>query len=54
MTSDRPYRKARSEAEAREEIRNCSGTQFDPKLAEIFLEVLNSEDQFGNMYKSKK
>jgi len=47
MTSDRPYRKARSEAEAREEIRKCSGTQFDPELAEMFLEVLNSEDQSG-------
>ena len=30
ITSDRPYRKARSFDAAREEILRCSGTQFDP------------------------
>jgi putative nucleotidyltransferase with HDIG domain len=37
ITSDRPYRKARSFEEAREEIIRCSGTQFDPQILEIFL-----------------
>ncbi|MCR4419300.1 MAG: diguanylate cyclase [Clostridia bacterium] len=41
MTSDRPYRKAKSVAEAVEEIRRCAGTQFDPDLAALFLEVLS-------------
>jgi putative nucleotidyltransferase with HDIG domain len=39
MTSDRPYRKALSYEAAREEIARCSGKQFDPRLADCFLEV---------------
>ena len=39
MTSDRPYRKARPFAEARQEIARCPGTQFDPRIAEAFLSV---------------
>jgi len=41
MVSDRPYRaykKSMSEEEALEEIRNNSGTQFDPRLVQIFVE----------------
>jgi len=38
MTHDRPYSKAVSKEEALAEIKRCAGTQFDPKLAEIFLE----------------
>jgi putative nucleotidyltransferase with HDIG domain len=39
ITSDRPYRKARSFNVAREEILRCSGTQFDPAVVEIFLKI---------------
>jgi len=39
MTSDRPYRKALSFETAWDEIRSCSGTQFDPRVAEAFLAV---------------
>ena len=39
MTSDRPYRKAMSFEAALEEIRICSGTQFDPRIASAFLSV---------------
>jgi len=39
ITSDRPYRKARPFADAREEIIRCGGTQFDPKVVEAFLAV---------------
>jgi diguanylate cyclase (GGDEF)-like protein len=38
MTQDRPYLKARPHAEAIEEIRVSSGTQFQPELAEAFIE----------------
>jgi putative nucleotidyltransferase with HDIG domain len=37
MTSDRPYRKALSYQAALDEIRRCSGTQFDPRVVEAFL-----------------
>ena len=41
ITSDRPYRKARGFDEAREEILRCSGTQFDPDVVEVFLNIPN-------------
>ncbi|VBB07524.1 Hypothetical protein LUCI_2773 [Lucifera butyrica] len=37
MISDRPYRKGKSTTEALDEIQRCSGTQFDPRVAESFL-----------------
>jgi response regulator RpfG family c-di-GMP phosphodiesterase len=37
MTSDRPYRKALSFKAAWNEIRECSGTQFDPRIVDAFL-----------------
>ncbi|MEQ1473951.1 MAG: HD-GYP domain-containing protein, partial [Candidatus Acidiferrum sp.] len=39
MISDRPYRKALSMAHARGEILRCSGTQFDPKVVEVFMAI---------------
>ncbi len=39
MTSDRPYRRAKPFTEARSEIIRCTGTQFDPRVAEAFLSV---------------
>lgn len=40
MTADRVYRKAMSHEDALEEIKQCSGTQFDPDLVEIFTEIV--------------
>ena len=37
MVSDRPYRKAQTVTAAREEIQKFAGTQFDPKVVEVFL-----------------
>jgi putative nucleotidyltransferase with HDIG domain len=42
MISDRPYRKALSMEHALKEIRRCSGTQFDPKVVEVFLSMPES------------
>jgi response regulator RpfG family c-di-GMP phosphodiesterase len=39
MTSDRPYRSALSIQVAREEIRRCAGTQFDPRVSEAFCSI---------------
>lgn len=41
ITSDRPYRAARSFDAAREEIIRCSGTQFDPAVVEVYLKIPN-------------
>ncbi|MFA7055527.1 MAG: HD domain-containing phosphohydrolase, partial [Acholeplasmataceae bacterium] len=42
MTADRVYRKKLSDDEAVNEIRKCAGSQFDPKIAKVFVEkVLN-------------
>jgi HD-GYP domain-containing protein (c-di-GMP phosphodiesterase class II) len=40
MTTDRPYRKARSVGEALAELRRCSGTDFDPQVVEALAETL--------------
>ncbi len=39
MTSLRPYRSCLSSAEAALEVERCAGTQFDPELAEIFVDA---------------
>jgi len=39
MTSDRPYRKGTTFANAIEEIKRCGGTQFDPQVVTAFLEI---------------
>jgi putative nucleotidyltransferase with HDIG domain len=39
ITSDRPYRKGTSFAEARMEIKRCAGTQFDPKVVAVYLSL---------------
>lgn len=39
ITSDRPYRRSRDFEAALEEVKLCSGTQFDPRLVEVTLEI---------------
>ena len=39
ITSDRPYRRATSFATARQEIRKCAGTQFDPRVIDVYLQM---------------
>ena len=39
ITSDRPYRKAKSFVAARTEIKRCSGTQFDPNVVQAYLSL---------------
>lgn len=40
MTSDRPYRKAMSIEAALKELRDNSGTQFDPRIVETFVKLI--------------
>jgi putative nucleotidyltransferase with HDIG domain len=39
MISDRPYRRALPMSHAREEIRRCSGSQFDPAVVDVFMSI---------------
>jgi HD-GYP domain-containing protein (c-di-GMP phosphodiesterase class II) len=43
MTSDRSYRKAMLREDALEELRKNAGTQFDPKIVQIAIPVLQTE-----------
>jgi len=48
MTSSRPYNKRKTYQEAIDEIRRCSGTQFDKDIADSFIEVImESKNEFG-------
>ena len=48
MTADRPYRKGMSVDDAILEIKRCSGTQFDPEIANLFVSKVLSESQNDN------
>jgi HD-GYP domain-containing protein (c-di-GMP phosphodiesterase class II) len=45
LRSDRPYRKAWTEEKTRAFLRAESGTQFEPRLVEIFLDMLREQDR---------
>ena len=56
MISDRPYRKALPMSHAREEIKRCAGTQFDPKVVQVFLSVpeqhwINLRENLGSPFR---
>jgi len=43
MSTGRAYKKAMSKSEIIAELKRCAGSQFDPKLIEIFLLLLETE-----------
>ncbi|HBK86766.1 MAG TPA: hypothetical protein DDZ53_12125 [Firmicutes bacterium] len=40
MTSDRPYRQAMSSEAALAELRRCAGSQFDPDIVPVFVQLI--------------
>jgi HD-GYP domain-containing protein (c-di-GMP phosphodiesterase class II) len=48
MTTEQPYRPARSLDEALAELQAGAGTQFDPKLVEVFLRLRPRLEQVGS------
>lgn len=42
MITRRSYKEPCTVARAREEVRRCSGTQFDPAIVDVFLSVLET------------
>jgi diguanylate cyclase (GGDEF)-like protein/putative nucleotidyltransferase with HDIG domain len=47
ITSDRPYRAARSHDEAIQELTRCAGTQFDPNVTGALIGYLYGQRQMG-------
>ena len=45
MTNDRVYRPAMPKEEAKEELINCAGTQFDPQIVDVFINQILEEDR---------
>jgi diguanylate cyclase (GGDEF)-like protein/putative nucleotidyltransferase with HDIG domain len=43
MTSDRPYHQGRAVGEAVDELRRCAGTQFEPRVVEALVELLDAD-----------
>ncbi len=52
MLSRRPYRMPRSLLEARQELEDNAGTQFDPRIVEIFLDMV--EENPGLLEKERR
>ncbi|MGR6541548.1 bifunctional diguanylate cyclase/phosphohydrolase [Paenibacillus tundrae] len=45
MTTERPYQKTKNLLEAINELRRCSGSQFDPELTEIFIGYIEKRNK---------
>ena len=48
MTADRPYRAGRSASAAVEEMRQCAGTHFDPRVVEILTDIVEELERTGD------
>lgn len=48
LISDRPYRKAFSKQEALHMIKEGAGTQFDPRIVDLFLKIFAPQEQEEN------
>jgi diguanylate cyclase (GGDEF)-like protein len=44
ICSDRPYRSGRSHVEARDELLRCSGRQFDPRVVDALVAILDEDE----------
>ncbi|HHX74480.1 MAG TPA: diguanylate cyclase [Firmicutes bacterium] len=53
LTNDRPYRKAKSKAEALAELKAAAGIQFDPELVKIFIDLVTG-GEYQNMPQSNE
>jgi putative nucleotidyltransferase with HDIG domain len=45
MTADRPYRQGLSSGSALEELRRCSGTQFDPRIIDVLVRIVEEDER---------
>ena len=55
MTSSRSYRKPMEQAAVREQIVNGIGTQFDPEIAGLMVELIDEDKRYIlHEYKSRE
>ncbi|MBR4539061.1 MAG: response regulator [Clostridia bacterium] len=47
MTSNRSYRRQLSQAAVRAEIEQCKGSQFDPRFADIMLDIMDEDKDYA-------
>jgi len=45
MITERPYQHARAAAEALAELQRCAGTQFDPRVVETLIDLLQKTQE---------
>jgi PAS domain S-box-containing protein len=48
MTAERPYRKTPGKERTIEELKRCAGTQFDPRVVEVFIKELERQQTTDN------
>ena len=46
MTSKRAYSDVRPQSQVRAEIERCKGSQFDPKIADVMLEMIDDDTEY--------
>lgn len=46
MTSNRAYSNIRPQQEVRSEILRCRGSQFDPKIADLFIQMIDDDKDY--------
>lgn len=54
MTSSRPYKNSMGFDNAFEELKKCSGTQFDPDIVNAFVETIEINKDYLNTFKFTK
>ena len=54
MTSDRPYRKALPQEKAEEILRQGAGTQWDPEIVEVFLQIMPETLHDADSYEPRR
>ena len=47
MTSNRSYRRQLPQAAVRAEIERCKGSQFDPRFADIMLDIMDEDKDYA-------